>query len=210
MKTKTLFIVVALALGGLVQGEYAHRTQAKDILEKYGPSAREDPDIDLKQATHLCKYCHGEDGNSKHSAIPSLAGQNPQYLVEQLLVFRDGARYPTPMHEVGKKMTPEIMAAVARHFAALPRHRPASVDTALATGGKALYESFCAECHGRDGRGANPTYSAIQSQMPEYVILTLTRFRDLSMERASHEMQVASRGLTDAEITSIAHYLAGL
>ena len=38
-----------------------------------------------------CSYCHGPDGKS-HGAIPSLAGVEPGYFVEQMKAFRDGSR----------------------------------------------------------------------------------------------------------------------
>ena len=38
-----------------------------------------------------CSYCHGPDGKS-HGAIPSLAGLEPGYFVEQMKAFRDGSR----------------------------------------------------------------------------------------------------------------------
>ena len=41
-----------------------------------------------------CSYCHGPDGKS-HGAIPSLAGLEPGYFVEQMKAFRDGSRSAT-------------------------------------------------------------------------------------------------------------------
>ncbi len=213
MKLKALFVALSVALGGVAHGEYSHRIEAKNILDEYDPAhaaAQAISAAELKNETRLCRYCHGDDGNTKHPAIPSLAGQNPRFLVEQLLVFRDGERYPITMHNLGKKMSPAVMAAVARYFSALPRRAPTSVDTRLAAQGKPLYQSYCAECHGADGRGANPTYAAIQGQMPAYLVLSLTRYRDGSKDRPNHEMRVAARGLSTEEIESIAHYLAGL
>jgi hypothetical protein len=43
-----------------------------------------------------CSYCHGPDGKS-HGAIPSLAGLEPGYFVEQMKGFRDGSRPATVM-----------------------------------------------------------------------------------------------------------------
>ena len=45
---------------------------------------------EVKHRIALCKACHGEDGNAIAEYAPSLAGQNPVYLVDQFLRFGDG------------------------------------------------------------------------------------------------------------------------
>jgi cytochrome c553 len=49
-----------------------------------------------------CAYCHGPDGKSR-GAIPSLAGLDKKYFVDQMKAFRDGSRPATvmPKHAMG-------------------------------------------------------------------------------------------------------------
>ena len=217
MNIKVLVVIAAMGVGLSAHAEFPQRAEANKILGAYlETNAGKDAgtingSVGVKEQSRICGYCHGEDGNSRHSEIPSLAGQNPRYIVEQLLMFKKKLRrYPNVMHTYAKQMTPNTMATIALHFAALPRRVPGGVDTAKAAGGEELYKSLCANCHGMDGKGTNDAYSAIQAQWPDYIALSLKRFRDGSSGRHSHEMQVAARGLTDLEIDSLAHYVAGL
>jgi cytochrome c553 len=42
--------------------------------------------------TAVCAACHAADGNSTVPIQPKLAGQHPEYLVKQLLEFKDDKR----------------------------------------------------------------------------------------------------------------------
>ncbi len=156
----------------------------------------------------ICGVCHGKDGNSTHPDIPSLAGQNPPYIVEQLLNFKTKKRLFQAMHELAGKMSNEQMAAVALHFSRLKRVG-VSVNATLAAKGKPLYDAVCQHCHGADGNGLKG-YARLSAQRPEYVAKNLKRFRDGAMERKSPEMGVAAKGLTDQEIEALAAYVASL
>ncbi len=217
MKIKLVTIIAALGMGFFAQAEYPQRAEARKVLSAFlavpgqsdtGGAGRS---ADIEDKTRICGYCHGKDGNSTHSEIPSLAGQNPQYVIEQLLLFkRNIRRYPKVMHDIAQKMSPNTMASIALHFAALPRRRPGGVIEEKAVEGEKLYTGLCANCHGADGRGANKAYAAINAQLPSYIVTSLKRFRDGSPVRSSHEMRIAARGMNDREIESLAHYIAGL
>ena len=65
-----------------------------------------------------CSYCHGPDGKS-HGAIPSLAGLEPGYFVEQMKGFRDGSRPATVMKKHAAGYTEAEFEAMAKYFAAI-------------------------------------------------------------------------------------------
>ena len=64
-----------------------------------------------------CANCHGTNGIAK-GAMPSLAGQKREYIVEQMRAFRDGKRPATVMHQIAKGYSEAQIAALADHFAA--------------------------------------------------------------------------------------------
>lgn len=66
-----------------------------------------------------CFTCHGTDGRSVNSVPPSLAGQNKDYMLKQMLEFRDGKRPATVMHQQAKGYTPEQLALIAGYFASV-------------------------------------------------------------------------------------------
>jgi cytochrome c553 len=69
-----------------------------------------------------CANCHGTTGIAK-GAMPSLAGQQKSYLVEQMKAFRDGKRPATIMHQLSKGYTDAQIEAIADHFSRQPAAR---------------------------------------------------------------------------------------
>ena len=65
-----------------------------------------------------CSYCHGPEGKS-HGAIPSLAGMDPGYFVQQMKAFRDGTRKATVMNKHANGYSDAEFEAMAKYFAAI-------------------------------------------------------------------------------------------
>ncbi|MBA1330061.1 cytochrome C, partial [Candidatus Endoriftia persephone str. Guaymas] len=73
----------------------------------------------MREARHravLCKHCHGEDGNAVREGVPSLAGQNPIYLVDQFQRFGDGRRYDFFMGGLAKSFSQEDKIKLALYY----------------------------------------------------------------------------------------------
>ena len=66
-----------------------------------------------------CFTCHGTDGRSVNGVPPSLAGQNRDYLLKQLMEFRDGKRPATIMHQHAKGYTNEQLELISGYFASV-------------------------------------------------------------------------------------------
>lgn len=67
-----------------------------------------------------CMPCHGADGIAKSSEVPNLAGQNENYLLNQLRAFHSGKRAHKEMRYMSRHMTEEEMEAIAAYFSSLP------------------------------------------------------------------------------------------
>ena len=81
-------------------------------------------DADLRSGRMLasnCANCHGTLGTAQ-GAMPSLAGQQKAYIVEQMRAFRDGKRPATIMHQLAKGYTDQQVEQIAEFFA---RQKPA-------------------------------------------------------------------------------------
>lgn len=63
-----------------------------------------------------CANCHGTSGRSS-GAMPSLAGLQKTYIVEQMRLFRDGKRPATIMHQIAKGYSDEQIEQLADFFA---------------------------------------------------------------------------------------------
>ncbi len=107
MKTRNL-MACALALLGLAGAAYAQQTS----------------DADLRAGSVLasnCANCHGTLGTAQ-GAMPSLAGQQKTYIVEQMRAFRDGKRPATIMHQLAKGYTDQQVELIADFYS---RQKPA-------------------------------------------------------------------------------------
>jgi cytochrome c553 len=66
----------------------------------------------------MCLGCHGAsaEGNGQ---FPRLAGQHPEYLVQQLKNFKQGTREGGPMQAIAANLSEEDMKALAAYFGSL-------------------------------------------------------------------------------------------
>lgn len=156
-----------------------------------------------------CKSCHGEDGNSRIEKIPSLAGQPEFFIMNQLVLMREGVRKIEPMIPFVKDLKDEDIFALAQHFAALqPKRSDEPVDPALAKRGEEVAAARrCASCH-------LPTLAG-QDQMPrlagqriDYLVYALKSYLEDTRTGADTAMTAAILGLSEADLVALAHYAA--
>jgi len=167
----------------------------------------------LVERLQQCAACHGETGNSKMENTPSLAGQPELFLTNQLILMREGVRKSEIMAPFVKGLKDEVIIALARHYAGLepePRAESTPVDAELARRGAQLAVGLrCASCH-------RPDYAG-QEQMPrlshqrlDYLILSLTEYRDGRRSGIDTSMNGVMYGVSDGDIRALAHYLASI
>ena len=72
----------------------------------------------LKAKTDYCKTCHGLDGQGFRGSfpMPRLAGQQPEYLANQLQAFIDRRRTNPVMFNVAHVLSPQMVKALADDF----------------------------------------------------------------------------------------------
>jgi cytochrome c553 len=73
-----------------------------------------DPNLGRNLAA-ACANCHGTNGVSLRG-MPSLAGQQRAYLVQQMQDFKTGKRPATIMHQLAKGYTDEQIEELAAYF----------------------------------------------------------------------------------------------
>ncbi len=67
----------------------------------------------------VCFACHGDNGHAKVPGYPHLAGQDRQYLEQQLRDFRGGQRKGTAMNAMAQPLSDEDIRNIAAHFSKL-------------------------------------------------------------------------------------------
>jgi len=75
-----------------------------------------DPNLGRNLAA-ACANCHGTNGVSQQG-MSNLAGQQRDYLVQQMQDFRAGKRPATIMHQIAKGYSDEQIDALAAYFSA--------------------------------------------------------------------------------------------
>ena len=165
--------------------------------------------MSIGERIEQCAACHGEGGNSVTERLPSLAGQPKFFLLNQLFLMREGVRQVEAMEPFVKDLTDADMEALAKHFAKLePKRSEEAIDPALVQRGAELSVKLrCGSCHLPDMSG--------QAQMPrlakqriDYMIDALKAFRDNTRSGADTLMSAAVYGVSDADLTALAHYAA--
>ena len=101
----------------------------------------------------VCANCHGDSGVSSKPEVPNLAGQNAQYLMEQMRQFAEGQRRNEFMEAMIKAMSADERAAAVLFYASRPVPPRPAADAARAARGAELYARNCFRCHGADGHG---------------------------------------------------------
>lgn len=77
------------------------------------------PALQMRALAATCASCHGTEGGAvPGEAMARLAGLPKDYIVTQMVAFRDGTRPATVMHQISKGYTPEQIEALATYFAA--------------------------------------------------------------------------------------------
>lgn len=65
----------------------------------------------------LCAACHGERGHATLAGTPHLAGQDEQYLFDQLLAYREGRRDNAAMRAAVGSLQDRDLREIARWYA---------------------------------------------------------------------------------------------
>jgi cytochrome c553 len=179
------------------------------------------PKVDLaagaKKYEAVCASCHGADGNSAAPENPKLAGQHPEFLVKQLMEFKNGKRKNAIMQGFAATLSDEDMRNIAA-WAASQKTKPGfAKDKALVAAGERIYKggiadrqiAACAGCHSPSGAGIPSQYPRLAGQHADYIASSLKAYRDGSRANNAIMMGVAAK-MNDREIKAVADYLAGL
>jgi cytochrome c553 len=179
---------------------------------------------ELRAKTDYCKTCHGMSGQGFRGSfpMPRLAGQQPEYIENQLQAFIERRRTNPVMFNVAHVLSPSMLTALSTHFRDLNPKPLGGAPKELVAAGKQIYEGGipnaevppCASCHGPEAKGAD-TFPRLAGQLHDYVYRKLTnwekeRGQDKNKPDTSAIMQPIAHNLTEAQIKAVAAYLSYL
>ena len=137
-----------------------------------------------------CADCHGKDGASTESDVPSIGGLSATYLADSMAAYKDKKRpCPETAYRAGDKKRPKTdmcrVAAqlgtdtdkVVKHLAAAPFVRAKQAfDAARAATGKKIHDAACEKCHSEGGTLADDDAGILAGQWTPYLRASLEEF----------------------------------
>lgn len=164
-------------------------------------------------AANACHICHGLQGQGDGDTVPRLAGLDAGYLQKQMQDYASDLRHDDVMTFIAGRLSDDDRRAVAQWYAAMPA--PGSATDA--TPAPALYAQgdasrgiiACAACHGDEGQGKGAGNPALAGQPAAYTVEQLRRWQRAHRRNDPRGvMTAAAAGLSDAEMSEIAAWLA--
>ncbi len=189
-----------------------------------------------------CAQCHGADGNGRDDKGnwligPSIAGQIPEYITEQLRNFAritdksnkpvldakgnyTYKRYAIYMSPLANVLDDGSMVNFGNMYSGYKtKITPIKADPTLLKRGEkiwreGIYEAHipaCAACHGVVGQGMPKLFPRLGGQQAQYLDKQLKKFRDGKRPGGPSDMMktIASR-LTEEDMMAVSVYASGL
>jgi len=212
MKLQSVFLIAAFTIVGAVTARAGDKAASS-------VSAQE-----LRAKTDYCKTCHGVSAQGFRGAfpMPRLAGQQPEYLKNQLSAFIEHRRTNPVMFNVAHVLSPPLLTALTTYFRDLDPKPLGGAPRELVAAGRKIYEEGvpsaevppCASCHGPDAKGAD-AFPRLAGQLHDYIFRKLTNWdRERGQDKANPDtsaiMQPIAHNLTEAQVKAVAAYLSYL
>ena len=178
----------------------------------------------LPAKIEYCKTCHGLSGQGYRGffPIPRLAGQQTEYIENQLAAFIERRRENKYMYDVAHVLSPATRAALAKHFRGLNAKPLGGAPRKLVAMGKKIYEEgvpetnvpACMACHGSEAKGQD-AIPRLAGQLHDYFFNKLVNWNKERGQDPKHPdisaiMLPTSHNLTKSQIAEVAAYVSYL
>jgi cytochrome c553 len=178
----------------------------------------------LQAKIEYCKTCHGLSGQGYRGffPIPRLAGQQTEYIENQLAAFIERRRENKYMYDVAHVLSPAMRMALAKNFRGLNAKPLGGAPKKLVAMGKKIYEEgvpetnvpACMACHGSEAKGQE-AIPRLAGQLHDYFYNKLVnwnkeRGQDPKHPDISAVMLPTSHNLTKSQIAEVAAYVSYL
>jgi cytochrome c553 len=178
----------------------------------------------LQAKLSYCKDCHGPSaqGYFGYFPIPRLAGQQTEYLENQLQAFIEHRRTNNVMFNVAHSLSPSLISALAANFRDLNPPPLGGAPRQNVAAGKRIFEdgvpeanvAACAACHGPNATGVGEI-PRLAGQLYPYLVKELInwgkeRGQNPTKPDTSAIMSPVAHSLTRTQVEAVAAYLSYL
>lgn len=175
---------------------------------------------DVDALMQNCNGCHGDDGVSEWSDVPTIAGLAEFVHVDALFIYQDEARpcaeseyrqgdtsrAATTMCAVAAELSEDDIEALAVAYAEKPYVKASQeFDAALAATGKGLHDEQCDRCHSEEGTLADDEAGMLGGQQMGYLRATFADYADGSREQPK-KMQEKLDAMSADDIEALVNY----
>jgi cytochrome c553 len=144
------------------------------------------PARELQAKMAYCENCHGVSAQGFHGyyPIPRLAGQQPEYVKNQIQAFIEHRRTNNIMFNVSHVLSPAMVDALTTSFQNLnPKPLTSFAPKELVAAGKKICDEGlpdsdvppCASCHGPEAKG-DGQFPRLAGQLSDYIVNKLTNW----------------------------------
>ncbi|MBL4672751.1 MAG: cytochrome c4 [Arenicella sp.] len=157
----------------------------------------------ISQLVATCAACHGQNGISVNEQWPNLAGQQSDYLLQELRSFRDGKRQNALMtSSLLASLSDEDLGNIASHYAKIQPLKKQIQGINELPG--AHVRARCVSCHGMTGQSVTGLWPNVAGQKAGYLAKQLLDYK--KGVRVHGTMQVIASELTEQQIQDVAYY----
>ena len=180
---------------------------------------------DVSDDVAECNDCHGKDGVSTESDVPTIAGLSEFILEEYLLEYRDDARpcrkskfrfgdtarAEESMCDVAKELSEDKITEIATYYSE-KKFVPAKqeFDAALAAEGERIHKRDCDRCHSDGGTLAEDDASILAGQWMPYLKEAFSDYAAGEREMMEDKMKEKIDALDESEKEALLNYYASM
>ena len=179
---------------------------------------------DVDALMENCNGCHGDNGVSQWTDMPSIAGIPEFVIVDALYIYQDEARpcaeseyrtgdtsrAATTMCAVAAELSEDDIDAVAAAYAGMGWTKAKQdFDADKAAAGKAIHDSECDRCHSEAGTNPEDEASMLGGQQMGYLRNMFAQYKAGTREQPS-KMQEKVDALSDDDIEALVNYYGSI
>ena len=177
---------------------------------------------DLASIVENCNGCHGDDGVSQWTDVPTIGGMPEFTHADALFFFRDNerpcseseyrqgdtSRPATTMCDVVADLDDATLEDLAAYYFELP-FVPAKqeFDADLAAAGKAIHDAECDRCHSDAGMNPEDEAGILGGQWMGYMKNTFAEYASGARDQ-DKKMKEKMDALSEADETALYHFYA--
>ena len=175
---------------------------------------------DLDALMEDCNGCHGDNGVSQWSDVPTIAGLAELVHVDALYIYQDEARpcaeseyrqvdtsrAATTMCAIAAELSEDQIDELAAAYAELPYVAATQdFDAGLAAAGEAVHNKLCDRCHTDAGMNPDDEAGMLGGQQMGYLRTSFEQYNDGSREQPK-KMKEKMDELSADDVEALIHY----